>query len=329
MAEEQAEEGMNILPPDNIFVYNGEQEVPADVTHVLIDRSVKIIPREAFHNRPKLVSVAFHDGVKKIERRAFYGCRSLRRLKMLGVVEVEYSAFASCTALTDVEFGDKLETIRDSAFSHCYSLRNINMPTVKNIGDYAFRNCNQLTDVELPAVERIWHHAFFRCPLLRRIAIPLKDNLFSPNNYQRFTHFDRCENLTAVELVGGVHNTISSLLLESWRNEMLQEIDRINQDLPNTPAKYKTEAIRLWIRSVINRTEHYKAEHYALLKEDMTQLELALWKAKLDDKDEDHADLEVQAKKAKIDVESMRKERRITSGASIVIKNVLPFLKLG
>ena len=33
-------------------------------------------------------------------------------------------------------------------------------------------------------------------------------------------------------------------------------------------------------------------------------------------------------KKAKIDVESMRKERRITSGASIVIKNVLPFLKL-
>ena len=36
----------------------------------------------------------------------------------------------------------------------------------------------------------------------------------------------------------------------------------------------------------------------------------------------------VKAKKAKVEVESKRKERRITSGASIVIKNVLPFLKL-
>jgi hypothetical protein len=60
------------------------------------------------------------------------------------------------------------------------------------------------------------------------------------------------------------------------------------------------------------------------LKEDMTQLELAVWKANLDDKKE-----EAQAKRAKIDVEMARKERRITSGASIVIKNVLPFLQLG
>ena len=34
------------------------------------------------------------------------------------------------------------------------------------------------------------------------------------------------------------------------------------------------------------------------------------------------------AKKAKIDTESVRKERRITSGADIIIKNVLPFLQL-
>jgi hypothetical protein len=45
--------------------------------------------------------------------------------------------------------------------------------------------------------------------------------------------------------------------------------------------------------------------------------------------DEDNSILKVRAKKAKIDVESVRKEKCITSGASIVIKNVLPFLKLG
>jgi hypothetical protein len=127
----------------------------------------------------------------------------------------------------------------------------------------------------------------------------------------------------------GIHKTISSLLLKRWRDEMNQEIDRINQDLPHTVANEKTDAIRLWIESVINRMEHYKAEHNTLLKEDMTQLELALWKVKLDENDDDNSNLKVQAKKAKFDVESMRNERRIMSGADIIIHNVIPFLQLG
>ena len=84
-----------------------------------------------------------------------------------------------------------------------------------------------------------------------------------------------------------------------------------------------------WTSTVINRMEHYKSQHNQLLKENMTQVELAVWKAKLDEKEEDNSNVMVQAKKARIDVESARKERRITSGASIVIKNVLPFLQLG
>ena len=199
------------------------------------------------------------------------------------------------------------------------------------IGFMAFNYCDQL-DVELPDVERIEHGAFLRCRRLRRIVIPLKDNMFPTHPfYQRYTQFDDCVNLTTVDLVGveGIHKTISSLLLESWRNEMNQEIDRINQDLPNTSADEKTDTIRLWIESVISRMKRYKTEHKTLLKEDMTQLEFAVWKAKLDEREEDNSNLKMPAKKAKIDVEGVRMERRITSGASIVIKNVLPFLQLG
>ena len=146
----------------------------------------------------------------------------------------------------------------------------------------------------------------------------------------RFTIFDACDDLTTVDLVGveGIHNTISSFLLESWRDEMDQEIGRINRVLPYTPRE-KADTIRQWIVSVINRMDHYKSQHNQLLKENMTQVELAVWKAKLDEKEEDNSNVMVQAKKARIDVESARKERRITSGASIVIKNVLPFLQLG
>ena len=108
---------------------------------------------------------------------------------------------------------------------------------------------------------------------------------------------------------------------------MSQEIDRINQALPNTHANEKAAAIQGWIESVINRIEHYKIEHKRLLKEATTLLELALWKARLDEKEEKDT-LEVKSKKSKTDMESARKERRITSGADIIIRNVLPFLKL-
>ena len=110
---------------------------------------------------------------------------------------------------------------------------------------------------------------------------------------------------------------------------MNQEINSINQVFPNTPANEKTDAIRLWIQSVIDRMQHYKAEHNTLLKENMTQLELAVWKAKLDDEEEGGSLDGNAAKKARIDVSSARKvERRITSGADIIIRNVLPFLQL-
>ena len=63
----------------------------------------------------------------------------------------------------------------------------------------------------------------------------------------------------------------------------------------------------------------------------MKLLELAIWKAKLEEKEDENATvkLRVKIKTAKVDVESMRKEKRITSGASIVIRNVFPFLQLG
>ena len=65
--------------------------------------------------------------------------------------------------------------------------------------------------------------------------------------------------------------------------------------------------------------EHYKAEHQILLKEAMLLLELALWKAKLEDNE------------SNIDAGSVAvvmTQHRVTCGANIVIKNMLPFLAL-
>ncbi len=106
-------------------------------------------------------------------------------------------------------------------------------------------------------------------------------------------------------------------------------IDQINQILPNTGRFAKTSKIQQWNARVLRRIEHYKVEHYELLKEFTTLLELALWKVKLNGKEEVENAVDIQkTKKAKIDEDTARQELRITSGANIVIKNVLPFLVL-
>ena len=74
----------------------------------------------------------------------------------------------------------------------------------------------------------------------------------------------------------------------------------------------------------------FKNEHYILLKEAIALLELALWKSKIDEFKLEKVSSEDAntAKKIKIDMKAVRQEKRVTSAASVVIKNVLPFLEL-
>ena len=309
---------------DEIFVYmGGDQEVPDGIRRARIHRSAKIVRVRAFSNCWQLISVEFHDGIEIIEEWAFMGCRSRGSIKLLGVKIIKEGAFHNCALLTDVEFGDKLETIEQSAFSYCRSLRNIIMPTVRTVGKWAFCDCTRLTDLDLPeGLETIEDNAFENCTRLRRIALPLKDGMIHAGA------FSNCPNLITVDLVGGIsiHKTVSSLNLESWRNEMTGEIKRINQDLPNLRF-WKTQAVQQWMIAVISRLDHYKAEHHKLLKEATTLLELALWKANLDDNEGGVLERE-GVRTTRGQRKRARKEISVTSGASIVIKNVLPFLGL-
>ena len=152
--------------------------------------------------------------------------------------------------------------------------------------------------------------------------------MFSPDcvrySYMRSV-FDWCKRLSTVELVGRIHQSVSYLSLDSWKIGMSEEIDRINDILPSLPAELKTTAIKQWMESVLRRLEHYKHEHHLLLKEAAALLELALWKANLDE--DDPLELEANVSNLSLDNTSARKKRRITSGAGVVIKGVLPFLR--
>jgi hypothetical protein len=315
-----------LLADDDIFVYTGgEQEVPRDVRRAKIDESIDTILAEAFADCGHLIEVEGHNKLKKIERSAFNDCYSLRWLtKMTGVTEIEGWAFFGCEALSYSEF-DKLEIIGYAAFAYCDSLRSLNLPSIRRVGVCAFNNCTALTEAAFGEdLKKIEIRAFVDCPSLRRIAIPLNDNLIVED-----ASFNWCKNLSRVDVIGGAHETIFSLHMKSWRDEMKEEIESINQTLPDTQSATKGAAIQQWIERVLARMGHYKTEHLMLVKEAMTLLELALWKANLDKNEftgvtsQDEGVRVTRGKRKRA-----RREVYITSGAAIIIKNVLPFLEL-
>ena len=323
------------------YVYRGEEGeiIPREATHITVHEDCTIVRVHAFFRHRNIVEVICHENVKRIVEEAFYECPSLKRVIMPGVEVVERGAFMECEALEHVECG-KLEIIGYWAFGNCGSLENINLPSARIVGESAFGN-SALTYVKFGSkLEKLKETVFWACTSLERITLPLKDGMFAYDDA-----FIECESLHQVDLVEGeVHETIAAFQLEEWRNEMYEEINSINQTLPDAYAGYderdgeydennnydngeKARTTRTWIRSVLQKIVHYKAEHRRVLSEAATLLELAIWKANLNDTDGSRIVRE-GVRTTRGSVKRARREVCVTSGASIVIKNVLPFLEL-
>ena len=263
------------------FTYTSEEDiVPREATHIFVDAA--FIRAHAFAGHPNIVEVICSERVKKIEREAFSFCPRLRRVIMRGVKEVEVMSFYWCNALEDVECG-KLEIVEEKAFGVCKSLKSISLLCARIVQEEAFDRCETLTDVKFSnKLKSLGHRTFGKCRSLRRITIPLKDNLINDGSV-----FWECYSLKRVDLVEGavLQETIASFESVEWRHDMNREIQSINRILPNASAggwhnEYdwyddgeKTHAIRMWLRSVLHKIIDYKAEHRRILVEAATAIQ--------------------------------------------------------
>jgi hypothetical protein len=81
-----------------------------------------------------------------------------------------------------------------------------------------------------------------------------------------------------------------------------------------------------WHIETLTKLEYYESE-YQKLKESTSLLELALWKARIDDSSMNHGKaMDAGNKKVKIDPSEFRLQCRISCGAVHVIENVLPYI---
>ena len=138
-----------------------------DARKVVIPEEVTEIGDYAFYCHFNLVSVTIPKGVKKIGKKAFFGCGLTSIIIPNGVTEIGAYAFEACTSLKSVVIPDSVNRIGNYAFLACTSLKSVIIPdSVTEIGDYAFRSCTRLTNVVIPnTVSKIGSFPFYHCKI--------------------------------------------------------------------------------------------------------------------------------------------------------------------
>ena len=284
-----------------------------------IPSTVTKIGYTAFHNCTSLVEVLLNDGLTVIGDSAFGGCSALESITIPStVLEISTAAFSGCIGLRELALSDGLKKISQSAFQCCSSLQSVNIPsTVDEIEHFAFRDCTNLRDIVLNyGMKRIKTGTFRGCTSLEHITIPstvieigstvteFGDGVFWGCSSLREVviynekiqiggkSFDRCTSLERFKFPGlwtrlnnviqaghrGIEAKIDDIPAVEWRDGELV-----------IPAVHREMEIRLWRRLndvvEVDKEKMNKIKgliSYYELKEATTLFELALWKARID-----------------------------------------------
>jgi len=189
-------------------------EVPSEINDMPVTR----IYMSAFGNSTA-EEIIIPDSVKTIDKLAFYGCSSLKKLTINGAETIGDSAFVMCSSLTELTFSGNCKTIEgDEPFISCNMLENITVTDgdgnyssengvlynkdktiliaypasksdkefkvpsgVKEVSVSAFCNNKYLENVDLSGVEKIGAYAFERSQNLKKAV--LSDSLKTVDIY--------------------------------------------------------------------------------------------------------------------------------------------------
>ncbi len=157
---------------------------------------VSFLPDEYFVNWKSLKSISLPPSLKRISKKAFYGCTALETVVMdEGLESIGESAFANCTKLSSAHLPATLVHIEKEAFYQCESLTSVLLPTyLKSLCSGAFSKCG-LTSISIPGGITTWEdHVFSYCPNLETALV--SDGV-SMVGESAFLH---CEKLNALTL---------------------------------------------------------------------------------------------------------------------------------
>jgi len=222
----------------------------------------------AFQYCTDLREIVLNEGLKKMGRCVLHDCSSLESITLPSTVtDIDQQAFDSCIGLREMVLNEGLEKIGHFVFYKCSSLQSITLPSsLVEIGAEAFRECINLREVvcsgELPKVE---YNTFNHCPVLERITFP---NLSS-----RLEDIIQAGQVDIQEKVQQWCNQGETI---EWRRggEMYIPVEV-------TRRRDSWKGMKQRVDQIITVIKYYE------MKEATTIFELALWKAKIDQVEDD------------------------------------------
>ncbi len=135
---------------DNHFTPEGE----GGSGEIIFESPVFAVGNIAFLNCTTLWSVEIPSEVTMIGKRAFEGCKSLRRVAILGdkISVIDSDAFRGCEMLEEFSVPEGVKEIPLNTFNGCKSLKRIDFGIgVADIADKAFYGCKSLEVLDIPA----------------------------------------------------------------------------------------------------------------------------------------------------------------------------------
>ena len=273
------------------FEYTGNngEDIPNNVTHVLVLPGVAKIEDSAFYSRVRLESIAFPSTIIEIGERAFMHCNNLREVVFNdGLKKIGLGVFCNCKSLESITFPSTLTEIGVSAFAKCSSLRTVVLNGgVKKIKKFAFSGCKSLPSITLPStLTAIGDHAFSGCDRLREIVI------LNESDHRGIIRqlLLACISVRKLNYPGLSTRLENISKIDYWLSEIDDKVDAIPQIVRRDSGGFLISTRDRGNRvdgKIVKQsfTKIYKLISYYESKETTSLFELALWKAKIDQVD--------------------------------------------
>ena len=185
----------NITVKGNAVFGDSSLSSNSRIRSVKVDGNASLGKGSYSGNAPYLTSFIVTGKVTKMGDNFFYGCSSLKTVKLPGLSAVPSGAFENCASLKSISFPDaksigssafnasgltsvvipdSVRSIGSSAFSHCKNLVSIAMPNkIDLVPDSFARECRKLKSIDIPeGVTDVGSYAFATCANMQTVTLP-------------------------------------------------------------------------------------------------------------------------------------------------------------
>ena len=154
-----------------VTAYNGSAS-EAVVPSTYLGKEVTVIGRRAFYDCKTLRKITLPKTLIEIGEEAFGYCNALKEADIAACTRLKDNAFIGCTKLTELTFPNGLTSIGEAPFEECTSLKKVTLES-GSVSEKVFAGNTDIQEIVLgEGVTNVAQNAFRGCRSLKRLTMP-------------------------------------------------------------------------------------------------------------------------------------------------------------